>query len=887
MTGAKAQPARTAAPAPARAAAPKAARPAVPKSAVPKSAVPKPASPKPAAGPKPVEPAVALALVPPKRPDTAPAPAMPKEELALVGGALTPSLAITQYLESRGPEGGPVRASLGTLASGLLTVRQTERGLATGPGESFQSVPLRHPLLLPLANAGIEPVLAVRIRDGVAEGHAAAVVKGRLLGGPDGLLGLLASHAELLGWAGLGELRLPAGVNELSGPTLTVTVPEMHFDLGGFLTAAGSFGLAGEAVTFKATAVGTVPGLGTVTVPVERGADGALSGQAVVDVALRGFAGTVTASYAGGVVDVHGLVKYANEKFDGELNLVATDPQHAKELTDAQTGGTAAPDSAGPRPGPRVVAGWGTIHVQLADWLSGETLVVVDHHGDVTVVGKITPRMDKPLFEAKEYVKALPALEVRALYGVPLLGNVFVFANVALSAKAGIGPATLDRMELSGTWSTKPEVLRSLVVTGTLNIPAYAALVLTAKGGAGVQLLGHDVKAGVAISAIAGIRGYVEATPRLGYREIADPRAGKRGEFFIGGHMELAAQPFLGLAGELFVEVVSPWWSPVGDHRWPWPLLQLEYPLPGEFGIGADVDYVLGSGKAPDITFGEVQFSADKFMGDLLSDRVPTKSGKDDTKTGAWKDGKSPAAAAPKPRPAAAPPRPAALALAPAPARPKAEGSVPKPETQQRWLAGLHALGTLAENSHRHPLDSAEIRESLAGIKKTHGFSVLEAELRSGKWLVTAGMSPKTKKPVPIDADPKATGKDSKAGGGKGYDVEVMVDSSRYPESASHIRDAQSGTIWHGATSAKGTAKSRVLTIARAGAKSNRDASLRGIPTRSLKDRDEYPPAMFAEGGAGASVKYIASSDNRGSGSVMGHALTDWDNGKKARITVS
>lgn len=38
-------------------------------------------------------------------------------------------------------------------------------------------------------------------------------------------------------------------------------------------------------------------------------------------------------------------------------------------------------------------------------------------------------------------------------------------------------------------------------------------------------------------------------------------------------------------------------------------------------------------------------------------------------------------------------------------------------------------------------------------------------------------------------------------------------------------------------------------------------------------DRDEYPPAMMAEGGEGASVRYIDESDNRGAGSSMGHQV--------------
>ena len=58
----------------------------------------------------------------------------------------------------------------------------------------------------------------------------------------------------------------------------------------------------------------------------------------------------------------------------------------------------------------------------------------------------------------------------------------------------------------------------------------------------------------------------------------------------------------------------------------------------------------------------------------------------------------------------------------------------------------------------------------------------------------------------------------------------------------------------------------------------------RGTKTKQGKDRDEYPPAMFKEGGEGASVRHIDSSDNRGSGKCMGLQCADVDDGQKVII---
>lgn len=58
-----------------------------------------------------------------------------------------------------------------------------------------------------------------------------------------------------------------------------------------------------------------------------------------------------------------------------------------------------------------------------------------------------------------------------------------------------------------------------------------------------------------------------------------------------------------------------------------------------------------------------------------------------------------------------------------------------------------------------------------------------------------------------------------------------------------------------------------------------RPGTMRGHETRPGLDRDEYPPAMFVEGGRGASVRRIPLGDSRGAGSTMGHDLRDVPNG--------
>lgn len=68
----------------------------------------------------------------------------------------------------------------------------------------------------------------------------------------------------------------------------------------------------------------------------------------------------------------------------------------------------------------------------------------------------------------------------------------------------------------------------------------------------------------------------------------------------------------------------------------------------------------------------------------------------------------------------------------------------------------------------------------------------------------------------------------------------------------------------------------RLLHWDPADADAHRRASLRGIPTRHGFDRDEYPPASSREGGAGADVRYVSSSDNRSAGSRLGQVMSGY-----------
>lgn len=103
---------------------------------------------------------------------------------------------------------------------------------------------------------------------------------------------------------------------------------------------------------------------------------------------------------------------------------------------------------------------------------------------------------------------------------------------------------------------------------------------------------------------------------------------------------------------------------------------------------------------------------------------------------------------------------------------------------------------------------------------------------------------------------------------------DVVLPSAHYPETAAHVRDAQ----------AQGHPE--VLTIDRAGASSNR-AAAQACKTRVPgKQLDEYPPAMFREGGAGASIRPVTPRDNLGAGACIGNQCRGLPDGTRVRIRV-
>lgn len=103
---------------------------------------------------------------------------------------------------------------------------------------------------------------------------------------------------------------------------------------------------------------------------------------------------------------------------------------------------------------------------------------------------------------------------------------------------------------------------------------------------------------------------------------------------------------------------------------------------------------------------------------------------------------------------------------------------------------------------------------------------------------------------------------------------EITLSRSIHGEAAAHAADAIKA------------GKPSVLTIDRAGAAANRQASTGALDKVAGKHLDEYPPAMFREGGAGASVRPINPRDNMSSGACIGNACRGLPDGTRIQIKI-
>ncbi|MBD2766357.1 DUF4157 domain-containing protein [Hymenobacter sp. BT664] len=671
--------------------------------------------------------------------------ALSSEVVDISSNTFNPSEKVRAEIEAQGNKGLGVRI----IRKGL-----TEEGIvkvSVDRGKNYDSIDKGSMLLL---NAWTQQLGGLYINFSVKnseikQGHASLKPGG---GNPNDWLLSLRKNAELLGGLGLKVGAVPTFENKFDNGKLTLGVKNLKVQVGGFIDALFNLALENNAKPLiDATADISVKGLAKGQLKLDN-TQGKLAGEASLAIDFKAFSGSAQVKYnADGTVDIGGKAAYNANKLSGEIQFVATDVDSANSFARdavAAAGGKENVQNASPpapvpvpKPGKKKLglAATGQLAFHLTTWFTGMVTVVVDGKGDVTVIGKIAPPAEIELFKQKDWDKELFKLEAKAYYGIPVVGNLNLFANISLHALAKLGPAKIYNIEVLGTYSTDPAIQKSIQLSASLNISAYAGLRLRAEGGAGIEILAHNLKFGIGVNADVGVQAYADARPTIGYR---DP-----GQFYVSGVLEMVAQPMLGLGGDFFIALEAPWWSPLSDDKWTWPLFAKEWPLSDPIGISASVkDYVLGSGKVPEVELKKPEFDASKFMTSMVDQTLPAKSGGPGAGQGSFKeDGSAPKPVVPpqKPEPKKAAPKGASKKTPPKGGKSAAPN--PKATAEQNTTKLLKtAVDRLTALKSKGPFGRAALNKQLAAISGV----TFTVQPKGDQWLVT----------------PKAGGKMSKKG---------------------------------------------------------------------------------------------------------------------------
>jgi Domain of unknown function (DUF4157) len=677
------------------------------------------------------------------------------EVVNISSGQFLPSEKVKTEIEEAGERGLDVRVIIPKIAlEGKVKVKKNRKG-------SFDVVSGQNgfmPLIHAWANQVGGLYLLFQIKDNeIKNGFISTKQKGS---NKAEWLKALKANSGLLGGAGLKIGKLPDPINEFSGTTYKLGVNNMNVEVGGFANAQFNFLLEnGTSPKIDATADINVKGVVKGQLKLDN-TKGKLMGEVSLGIDYKNFSGNVTVKYnEDGSLDIHGKAGYNSDKLSGEINFVSTDLESANNFAkDAikAAGGkekaqeiTEMPQLPMPKEGKkeRALAATGQLQFNLTTWFAGTVNVIVDGKGQVTVIGKIAPPAEIELFKQRDFDKELISLQIEAGYGIPVIGTIGVFAGVSLSAVAYIGPAKIYNIEIMGTYSTDPEVQKNIQISASVNISAYAGLRLRAEGGAKLTVLSHDLKIGVGVNADVGVKAYADARPTIGYR---DP-----GEFYISGTVEMVAQPMLGLSGDFFIELDTPWWSPLSDDKWVWPIGSKEWPLTDPIGLNATLkDYVLGSGVAPEIEFKKPEFDPSKFMTKMVDKELPDKTSAGKPGQGTFKeDGTVTKPEIPDPKKKDTGKEDKGLKPGQKQTPKSTTGKKPIPDEKAKKEAGeIFRKAALKMKEIKQPITKADLKRQLDAIEHSVKGIHYDIKLEGAKWFVTPNASGVFSKSVEIAA---------------------------------------------------------------------------------------------------------------------------------------
>jgi len=246
-----------------------------------------------------------------------------------------------------------------------------------------------------------------------------------------------------------------------------------------------------------------------------------VEGSGAAELDIPGVTAGLTAEYKDGIFRAQATLGYAKDFASGEITAGVTNQ--------------AIDESGQPSGEPGEVIrpyGKGRVSLQFTPWLKGTAGIKLDPSGKMEVTGRIEVPNKLEVFPQKAIEKKLLSLGVDIpIVGVSVAGQrVGIFLNISgsLTAKASIGPGTLENVAVEATFD--PDDMSTAKITGTASfvVPAEAGLRLGISGaiGAGIPIV--SAKAGLEIGGELGVKGEaradakVEWSPQTGVNMEAD-----------------------------------------------------------------------------------------------------------------------------------------------------------------------------------------------------------------------------------------------------------------------------------------------------------------------------------------------------------------------------
>ncbi len=187
-------------------------------------------------------------------------------------------------------------------------------------------------------------------------------------------------------------------------------------------------------------------------------------------------------------------------------------------------------------------------------------------------------------------------------------------------------------------------------------------------------------------------------------------------------------------------------------------------------------------------------------------------------------------------------------------------------------IAGVAGGGSAAMTA----VDGAALARFIEAIRRLIAQGALDPTVVAGLSMMGNG----TQSVLPVDrpmamANAGSQGARAKSQGPPKVSLRLELSKKRFGAAARHWEEAQKA------------GHPRFLTIERTGAEQRRADALQGLAKQTPLDLDEYPPAMFKEGGAGAHVRAINMNENRAIGAYVGQQCMKLQNGATVELVIT